>query len=116
MRVCKKSKSIWIVEMAVLKFAGKNDTPHAKIKTQAHFKNVYDYATQEEKTDLKLTTYYNCSHNNEYVLTEFQNDRIAFGQDKGILVSHIVQSFSPLRIKAVGSFWKNGRQIIKQSW
>ena len=81
--------------MAVLKFAGKNDTPHAKIKTQAHFKNVYDYATQEEKTDLKLTTYFNCSHNNSYVLTEFQNDRIAFGQDKGILASHIVQSFSP---------------------
>ena len=100
--------------MAVLKFAGKNDTPHAKIKTQAHFKNVYDYATQEEKTDLKLTTYYNCSHNNEYVLTEFQNDRIAFGQDKGILVSHIVQSFSPSDNVTPELAHKIGRELLEK--
>ena len=81
--------------MAILKFAGKKDTPHTKITTQTHLGNVYDYATKEEKTDLRLISYHNCINHNDSVLQEFQNDRIAFNQNKGILTSQIVQSFSP---------------------
>lgn len=100
--------------MAVLKFAGKHDTPHPKIKTQMHFKNVYDYAIQEEKTDLKLTFYHNCVNHDHDVLTEFQNDRIAFGKDKGILVSHIVQSFSPSDNVTPELAHKIGREFLEK--
>ena len=100
--------------MAVLKFAGKHDTPHPKIKTQEHFANVFDYATKEEKTDLKLTAYINCSHNDRYVLKEFQNDRIAYSQDKGILASHIVQSFSPSDNVTPELAHKIGREFLEK--
>ena len=81
--------------MAILKFAGKKDTPTPKIYTQAHLSNVYDYATKKEKTDMQLISYYNCINHDRSVLTEFLNDRIFFNQNEGILVSHLVQSFSP---------------------
>ena len=83
------------IKMAILKFAGKKDTPTPKIYTQAHLSNVYDYATKKEKTDMQLISYYNCINHDRSVLTEFLNDRIFFNQNEGILVSHLVQSFSP---------------------
>lgn len=66
-----------------------------KIKTQAHLCEALAYITQEKKAS--SVYYYRCRNYDgiEQVARDFQSTRIACNQNKGILASHICQSFSP---------------------
>lgn len=66
-----------------------------KIKTQTHLSEALSYITQDEKASDVF--YYRCIHQNNVskIAKEFENNRIAVNQDKGIIASHICQSFSP---------------------
>ena len=66
-----------------------------KIKTQVHLSEALAYITKDEKVS---DCYYHNSVNDtdiEAVAEEFQSTRIMLRQDKGIIASHICQSFSP---------------------
>lgn len=66
-----------------------------KIKTQTHLSGALEYIAQDEKASDVF--YYRCIHQNNVskIAKEFENNRIAVNQNKGIIASHICQSFSP---------------------
>ena len=66
-----------------------------KIKTQTHLSEALSYIAQDEKASDVF--YYRCIHQNNVskIAKEFENNRIAVNQNKGIIASHICQSFSP---------------------
>ena len=66
-----------------------------KIKTQVHLSEALAYITKDEK--VSDCYYHNCVNDTdiEAVAEEFQSTRIMLRQDKGIIASHICQSFSP---------------------
>ena len=66
-----------------------------KIKTQGHLSEALAYITKDEKAS--DCYYHNCVNDTdiEAVAKEFQSTRIMLCQDKGIIASHICQSFSP---------------------
>lgn len=66
-----------------------------KIKTQVHLSEALAYITKDEKAS--DCYYHNCVNDTdiEAVAKEFQSTRIMLCQDKGIIASHICQSFSP---------------------
>lgn len=66
-----------------------------KIKTQTHLSEALEYIAQDEKASDVF--YYRCIHQNNVskIAKEFEKNRIAINQNKGIIASHICQSFSP---------------------
>lgn len=66
-----------------------------KIKTQTHLSEALSYIAQDEKASDVF--YYRCIHQNNVskIAKEFENNRIVANQNKGIIASHICQSFSP---------------------
>lgn len=66
-----------------------------KIKTQVHLSEALAYITKDEKAS--DCYYHNCVNDSDIdaVAEEFQSTRIMLRQDKGIIASHICQSFSP---------------------
>ena len=66
-----------------------------KIKTQGHLSEALAYITKDEKAS--DCYYHNCVNDSDIdaVAKEFQSTRIMLRQDKGIIASHICQSFSP---------------------
>ena len=66
-----------------------------KIKTQVHLSEALAYITKDEKAS--DCYYHNCVNDSDIdaVAKEFQSTRIMLRQDKGIIASHICQSFSP---------------------
>ena len=66
-----------------------------KIKTQGHLSEALAYITKDEKAS--DCYYHNCVNDSDIdaVAKEFQSTRIILRQDKGIIASHICQSFSP---------------------
>ena len=66
-----------------------------KIKTQSHLTEAINYITQDEKASDIF--YYRCNNHNSAakLANEFELMRISANQNKGIIASHICQSFSP---------------------
>lgn len=66
-----------------------------KIKTQIHLSEALAYIVKDDKAS--DCYYHNCvnDYDIEAVAKEFQSTRIMLRQDKGIIASHICQSFSP---------------------
>ena len=66
-----------------------------KIKTQTHLTEALSYITQEKKAS--DVYYHGCAKRNSVaqLSNSFEQNRIAFDQNKGRLAVHICQSFSP---------------------
>ncbi|WP_077845042.1 relaxase/mobilization nuclease domain-containing protein, partial [Clostridium beijerinckii] len=69
--------------MAVIKAISSRATPS----------KIYDYLTQEEKTEEKLISGFNCSPNN--MINEFNVTKELYNKNSGVQYQHIIQSFDP---------------------
>lgn len=94
--------------MAVVK------TISPKVKTQTHLSEALNYIVQDEKAS--DVYYYRCINQNNVtrVAREFEMNRIAANQNKGILASHICQSFSPDDNITPEQAHKIGKEIIEK--
>ncbi|NSB00885.1 hypothetical protein BCD96_005926 [Clostridium beijerinckii] len=72
--------------MAVIKAISSRATPS----------KIYDYLTQEEKTEEKLISGFNCSPNN--MVNEFNATKELYNKNNGVQYQHIIQSFDPKTI------------------
>jgi hypothetical protein len=70
------------------------------IKKDSHFKKCISYVSQNEKTELKLISGLNCEGDPDTIAGQFENTRMIWEKEDGVLAHHYVQSFKPGEVEA----------------